>query len=280
VVESARSFGVSTELRPYASLALGSMGVRLIDLVQAYAGFANLGAVPEPYFISEIYDRDGKLKQRFFPHTTRVMSQKVSYLLTYALRGVVQRGTAMAAARLDAHLAGKTGTTDKYTDAWFIGYSPRITVGVWVGRNLKLPIGPRMSGAHAALPIWIKFMEPYVETLTEEERKEDFPVPPGIVFTPVDWYTGKRAIPSCPKIVLEAFLEGTEPSESCADELHGLHDLPWPFQQPYYTPRPDEPMPSLEAIMVADQRLNPEKEPVKPAQAPEQEEQASAEADG
>jgi penicillin-binding protein 1A len=260
VVETAKRFGVTTELRPYASLALGSMGVRLIDLVRAYSGFANLGEIPEPYYISEIYDRDGRLEKRFYPHTERVMPANVTYLLTYALRGVVKRGTGMAAARLDARLAGKTGTTDKYTDAWFIGYSPRITVGVWVGRNLKVPIGPKMSGAHAALPIWTRFMEAYLDTLTDEERKEDFPVPPGIVFSPVDWYTGRRAIPDCPRTVLEAFLEGTEPADSCAPDLHQHHELPWPFQEPFYTPRPDEPMPTLEAIMVADQRMNPENE--------------------
>jgi penicillin-binding protein 1A len=164
-------------------------------------------------------------------------------------------GTAAAASSLDANLAGKTGTTDGYTDAWFVGFSPRITVGVWVGRNLKEPIGKRMSGAVAALPIWIRFMEQYLETLPEDQRDEDFPIPPGVVFSPVDRFTGLRAIPSCSSVVLEAFLDGTEPAESCNDELHERHEIPWPFQQAFYTPRSGEPMPTIEAVAVADNRI-------------------------
>jgi penicillin-binding protein 1A len=256
VVDTARRFGISTPLRPYASLALGSLEVRLIDLVRAYAGFANLGEIPEPYFINEIYDRDRRLKDRHFPQVERVAPAPVTYLLTHVMRGVMHRGgTAATAASLDANLAGKTGTTDGYTDAWFVGFSPRVTVGVWVGRNLKEPIGKRMSGAVAALPIWIRFMEQYLETLPEEQRREDFPIPPGVVFSPVDRFTGLRAVPDCSSVVLEAFLDGTEPADSCDEKLHERHEIPWPFQQAYYIPRPGEPMPTLEAVAVADNRI-------------------------
>ena len=141
VVETARKFGISTELHPYPSLALGSLGVRLIDLVRAYSGIANLGEVPEPYFIAEIFDRDERLQERHFPHSERVMPEAVTYLALYMLRGVVEHGTGVSARWLGANLAGKTGTTDLYSDAWFVGFSPRITVGVWVGRDLKAPIG-------------------------------------------------------------------------------------------------------------------------------------------
>ena len=260
VVETAKNFGISTELHPYSSLALGTLGVRLIDLVQAYAGFANLGEVPEPYMISEIYDRNGRLEERAFPTSERVASAPVTYLLVHVLKGVVTRGTAKSALRHGANLGGKTGTTDDYSDAWFVGFSPRITVGVWVGRDVKAPIGKRMSGSVAALPIWNRFMEAYLETLSEEERAEDIPVPAGVVFSPVDAYTGLAAVPDCGEgsdVVLEAFLDGTEPSEACNPDLHRLHDMPWPFQQPFYTPRPVEPMPSLEAVAVADERLRP-----------------------
>ncbi|MCP4902941.1 MAG: PBP1A family penicillin-binding protein [bacterium] len=256
VVDTARRFGISTPLHPYASLALGSLEVKLIDLVRAYAGFANLGEIPEPYFIKEIYDRDGRTKERFFPRVDRAAPPSVTYLLTHALSGVVRPGgTASMAASLDANMAGKTGTTDDYTDAWFIGFTPRVTVGVWVGRNLKEPIGKKMSGAVTALPIWIRFMEQYLETLTEEQRAEDFSIPPGVVFTPVDKFTGMRAIPSCPSVVLEAFLDGTEPSESCNDSLHGRHEIPWPFQKAFYTPHAGEPMPTQEAVKVASDRI-------------------------
>jgi len=260
VVETARRFGISTELHPYPSLALGSLGVRLIDLVRAYSGIANLGEVPEPFFISEVYDRDGRLQERFFPHSERVMPQAVTYLVLNVLEGVVESGTGVSARSLQAHVAGKTGTTDDYTDAWFVGFSPRITVGVWVGRDRKMPIGRNMTGARAAQPIWNAFMAAYFETLTDAERDEDFQVPAGVVFTPVDAVTGERAVPPCgyqKSIILEAFLDGTEPIEPCREELAGITELPWPFQVPFYVPKPGEPMPTIEAIEVADERLAP-----------------------
>ncbi len=260
VVDTAKRFGISTELRPYASLALGSFEVRLIDLVRAFSGIANLGELPEPYSIAEIYDRDGRPLERFFPRTERVMSAQVSYLMLHVLRGVIERGTGNSAAWLPGNLAGKTGTTDFYSDAWFVGFSPRITLGVWVGRDLKAPIGKRMTGARAAQPIWNAFMAEYLNGLDEEGRAEDFPVPPGVVFSPVDWYTGERAIPRCPHhttMILEAFLDGTEPTRPCEERMPGLEELPWPFQLAFYEPKPGEPMPTGDAVNVADERLRP-----------------------
>jgi penicillin-binding protein 1A len=260
VVDTARRFGISTQLHPFPSLALGALEVRLIDLVRAYSGIANLGELPEPYFISEIYDRDGRLEERFFPRTTRVMSAPVTYLMLHVLRGVIERGTGTTAKAFDAHLAGKTGTTDRYSDAWFIGFSPRVTVGVWVGRDLKAPIGKKMTGAKAAQPIWNEFMRVYLETIDEESRSEDFPVPPGIVFSPVDWKTGERAIPRCQHhdtVILESFLDGTEPVRSCSERPTNLEELPWPFQLPFYEARPGEPMPNGAAVATAEERLRP-----------------------
>jgi penicillin-binding protein 1A len=269
VVETARKFGISTELHPYPSLALGSLGVRLIDLVRAYSGIANLGEVPEPYFISEIHDRDGRLQERHFPHSERVMSEAVTYLGLYMLRGVIDHGTGASARWLDANLAGKTGTTDMYSDAWFVGFSPRITVGVWVGRDLKAPIGKKMTGAKAAQPIWNNFMTAYLKTLTAAERAEDFQVPAGVVFTPVDATTGERAVPPCSyqeNVILEAFLDGTEPVDPCREEMGEIMDLPWPFQLPYYTAKPGEPMPTFDAVEVADERLRPTPTPEEQAE--------------
>jgi penicillin-binding protein 1A len=260
VVETARDFGISTQLHPYPSLALGSLGVRLIDLVRAYSGIANLGEIPEPYFISEIHDRDGRLQERFFPNSERVMPEAVTYLMLYMLRGVVERGTGVSARWLDSNLAGKTGTTDLYSDAWFVGFSPRVTVGVWVGRDLKAPIAKKMTGAMAAQPIWNNFMSAYLGTLTDAERAEDFQVPAGVVFTPVDAQTGERAVPPCSyqeEVILEAFLDGTEPVDPCNEEMGEVIDLSWPFQLSHYTAKPGEPMPTMEAVRVADDRLRP-----------------------
>jgi penicillin-binding protein 1A len=255
VIDTARRFGISTELEPFASLALGSMGVRLIEMVRAYAAIANLGELPEPYLIESVHNRDGKELAHSYPTMERAMSAPVAYLMLHVLRGVVENGTARSLAELDVPLAGKTGTTDEYTDAWFVGFSPRITVGVWVGRDRHEPIGSRMSGSVAALPIWKQFIESYIETLPEEQRSETFPIPAGVVFVPVDRMTGRRATPDCEDVVLEAFLTGTEPVVECGEELHLLADLPWPFQLPSYTPHAREPLPTEDAIRVADQRL-------------------------
>ncbi len=263
VVETARAMGISTDLHPYASLALGTLGVRLVDLVRAYAGFANLGEIPTPYFTSEVRDRDGRQLERFFPILERRASAPATYLLLHVLEGVINRGTGQKAKVLEAHLAGKTGTTDDYSDAWFVGSSPRITVGVWVGRDQKAPIGKRMTGAEAALPIWIRFMASYLETLDEEARAERFPVPAGVVFSAVDWYSGHLVVPACSarsRIVLEAFLDGTEPMVTCEEDDPDLPDLPWPFQQALYTPRRGEPMPTPEALECANKRLDPDEE--------------------
>ncbi|MGD8440287.1 MAG: PBP1A family penicillin-binding protein [Holophagae bacterium] len=260
VIETARRFGISTELHPYPSLALGSLGVKLIDLVRAYSAIANLGELSSPYAIAEVLDRDGRPLERTFPRLQPVMSAPVTYLALHVLRGVIERGTGMSARFLDANLGGKTGTTDDYSDAWFVGFSPRITVGVWVGRDRKEPIAKKMTGAKAAQPIWNAFMARYLDTLDEATRAEDFSIPAGIVFTPVDYYTGERAVPPCrqqTKIILEAFLDGTEPTEPCTEREVPLHELPWPFQLAFYEPKPGEPMPDQMALEVADERLKP-----------------------
>jgi penicillin-binding protein 1A len=260
VVETARRFGISTELHPYPSLALGSLGVRLIDLVRAYSAIANLGELPEPYFISEVHDRDGRPLERFYPRIEPIMSAPVTYLALHVLRGVIERGTGTSARPLEANLAGKTGTTDDYSDAWFVGFSPRMTVGVWVGRDRKEPIAKKMTGAKAAQPIWNEFMKGYLDSLDEATRAEDFSVPAGVVFTPVDADTGERAVPPCSQqtsVVLEAFLDGTEPDEPCREQEFPLKDLPWPFQLAFYEAKPGEPMPDSMSVAAADERLRP-----------------------
>jgi len=256
VIDTARRFGITSALEPYASLALGSFEVHLLDLVRAYAGIANLGELPTPFLVREIRDRNGYVLERTEPRLERALPAPVAYLAVHVMRGVIERGSGSSAASLGASLAGKTGTTDDHTDAWFVGFSPRITVGVWVGhRDGREPIGPGMSGSVAALPIWQRFMSEYLDSLDEANRAEDFQAPAGVVFAPVDWRTGLRATPECNDVILDAFLDGTEPLETYDPALHRAMDEPWPFQQPFYQARPGEPMPSPEAIRVADQRL-------------------------
>jgi penicillin-binding protein 1A len=184
----------------------------------------------------------------------------VAYIMTSVMEGVIQRGTAAAAAGLPGHLAGKTGTTDRYTDAWFIGFSPRITCAVWVGRDLKEPIGRHMTGAEAALPTWMRFMKAYMESQTEAVRQEDFPVPAGVTLVPVDRTTGLRASSACgDDVILEAVPAGREPAE-CNPQLHEVLALPWPQQLPFYTYKPGEPQTIPEAIAAAEAKLAAEEQ--------------------
>ena len=175
--------------------------------------------------------------------------------MTHVMEGVVQRGTGVKASELKAHLAGKTGTTDRYTDALFIGYTPRITCGVWVGREMKEPIGRGMTGAEAALPTWIRFMQDYLATQSEAVRAEEFVPPAGVAMIAVDKRTGLRANSECgDATILEAVPENKPPSE-CSSHWHDVVALPWMQQLRFYTYKPGEPPTSPEAIAAAEKKL-------------------------
>jgi penicillin-binding protein 1A len=127
------------------------------------------------------------------------------------LRGVVQRGTAAAAANIDWPLAGKTGTVDDNTDAWFVGFDPDITVGVWTGLDEKKPLGLNETGAIAALPIWMEFMKAYIAARADKEPRPEFQAPGNIVVLAIDQATGGVAVPGSTTAVPEAFIAGTQP---------------------------------------------------------------------
>jgi penicillin-binding protein 1A len=173
------------------------------------------------------------------------------------MQSVVNEGTgsAVRAVGYSGPAAGKTGTTDDYTDAWFIGFSPRITCGVWVGRDMKERIGRGMTGAEAALPTWIAFMESYLARQSEAVRGEEFPVPAGVVMVPVDKRTGLRVVPACGTDgILEALLEGREPAD-CGPSWHEILAMPWPQQLAFYEYKAGEPPTTIEAIAAAERKL-------------------------
>jgi penicillin-binding protein 1A len=230
-VDYCKKFGISTTLYPYLSLSLGVFDVSLIEMVSAYTVFPNKGVRIKPYFITRIENREGNILEENKLESEEVVSPQTAYLLTYLMQGVVERGTAMAAGFLlnDKPLAGKTGTTDKYTDAWFIGFSPSLCAGVWVGYDDNRTLGSNEAGAVAALPVWTGFFK----SLIGDEKKqaadsgrgvplEEFEVPPNIVFKPIDRKTGLLAAPFCKWRFMEAFVEGTEPARFCSYEDHLL----------------------------------------------------------
>jgi len=252
VIALARRLGVEEELRPYPSMALGSFELPVVSISAAYAAFATGGMAAKPYFLARVRDAQGNVILENHPKITKAISERTAYLMTHVLEGVIDRGTAAKAASLPAHLAGKTGTTDRYTDAWFIGYSPRITCTVWVGRDKKEPIGRRMTGAEAALPTWIRFMEAYLARQPEAVRQEEFTPPAsGVTLVPVDPRTGLRATPECGEnVILEAVPENKIP-QACSTQAHAVAELPWQEQMRFYTFKPGEPLTTAQAVAVA-----------------------------
>jgi penicillin-binding protein 1A len=162
----------------------------------------------KPYQVLKVTDRQGNLVEENRPEPTEAVRADTAFVLTNLLRGVVQRGTAARAAALDWPLAGKTGTTDDFTDAWFVGFDPDITLGVWVGYDVKRPLGPGESGAQAALPIWIDIMKAYIG---DRKDKPEFAPPGNIVFLSVDKGNGSQVDPTTPGAITEAFISGTQP---------------------------------------------------------------------
>ncbi len=260
VIDVAHKLGVKEPLANYSSMALGSFELSMIELASAYSAIASQGQLAEPYYISRVLDSEGKTLYEARPNVKQVLREDVAYLMTHVMEGVIQRGTGAAAAGLPGHLAGKTGTTDRYTDAWFIGFSPRITCAVWVGRDLKEPIGPHMAGAEAALPTWMRFMKQYLGSQSEAVLQEDFPVPAGVTMLPIDKNTGLRATPLCgDAVILESVPTGRIPPE-CDAHAHALIALPWTEQLAFYTYKPGEPQTTPQAIAIADRRLAEEEE--------------------
>ncbi len=202
VVDYAGRFGLRGNFQPFLSLALGSAEATLLDATAAYSVFPNQGVRMTPFGVTTITDREGNVLEQNRPQAHESIRADTAFVMTNLLRGVVQRGTGAAAAVLDWPLAGKTGTVDDYTDTWFIGFDPNITVGVWVGYDEKKPIGGSSNGetgATAALPIWMDFMRVYIDKRGDRENPPQFDAPGNIAFVTLD--SG----------ITEAFINGTQP---------------------------------------------------------------------
>jgi len=220
VIETARALGLSGQLAPVPAMALGAFEVTPLALARAYLPLANGGIRPAAVSgIRTVQFGDDEVKPAAAEESARVVSPAEAWLLTSLLKGVVTSGTASAvrASGLPDVVAGKTGTTNDGRDAWFVGYSPRLLALVWVGFDNGEPHG--MSGAKAALPIWLDFMK---QALDAYPQKTDFETPAGISFADIDATNGKRAARACPVIVREAFLTGTEPP--LCDQHRGVID--------------------------------------------------------
>lgn len=243
VIDFARRCGIDSELPPYPSLALGSADLTPIELAASYATFANQGVYVEPYMIESISARDGRLIEEHQPRAHKAMEPTVAYVLVNMLQGVSERGTAAGRlARIGIPTGGKTGTTNAFTDAWFLGFTPRYTILTWVGYDKKRFLGRGWTGAHAALPIWSSIVQQGLEAgwLSPEET---FDVPPGIVEREIEPTTGLLFGTGAERIISEVFIEGNEPAKAFDRQWARVIRLPWYLQEPYYIPKEGEKMP-------------------------------------
>jgi penicillin-binding protein 1B len=219
VIETARALGLQGQLAPVPAMALGAFEVTPLELARAYLPLANGGIRPAAVSgIHTVQFGDEEVKPSGAEESVRVVSAAEAWLVTSLLKGVVTSGTgsAVRSSGLPDVVAGKTGTTNDGRDAWFVGYTSRLLVLVWVGFDGGEPHG--LSGARAALPIWVDFMKQAIDAYPQS----DFEVPAGISFSDIDVTNGKRAARACPVVAREAFLAGTEPP--LCDEHRGVID--------------------------------------------------------
>jgi penicillin-binding protein 1B len=211
VVKLAQDMGITTPLQPYPSMALGAASITPLELAAVYSTLASGGSRPSVHEISAILDRYGKpVAGAPLPKPVRVISPETAYMVTSLLQGVLQRGTAAGAANgIPGEVAGKTGTTNKQRDSWFAGYTPERVTIVWVGYDDNSRT--RLSGARAALPIWVRFMSRVVPP----GGYSAFPQPPGVSTALVDPSTGLLATEYCPTTLTEVFRQGDVPTRLC-----------------------------------------------------------------
>lgn len=226
VARYANLMGINQRLPPYYSLALGSVEIPLLEITAAYATLANGGSRVKPLLIRSIHDHRGRLLEEQRPEIQPVIRAQTAYLVTSMLSSVIDEGTATVIRSLgfSGSAAGKTGTTDEYTDASFIGYTPTLCTGVWLGYDRKKPIFRGATGGGIAAPIWADFMK----QVPADSAARSFAVPESIITAPVCEQSGKQASSRCPRVRYEVFIIGTEPTTPCL--LHAA---------PKIVPKPD-----------------------------------------
>lgn len=215
VVEFAQTLGIMSPLNQDLSLALGSSSVTLMELTSAYGVFANQGLRLEPYAVARVQSSAGEVLEQTLFEPRQVISRETAYLITNMLEDVIQRGTGQLAKSIDRPVAGKTGTTNDYTDAWFMGYTPNLVAGVWVGFDDLRTLGETESGAHAALPLWVDFMTEALKGLPVMP----FEIPEDITFVKVDPASGLLAPEQSGAGQVELFAKGTEPTETAPQRI-------------------------------------------------------------
>ncbi len=213
VVKYAKKMGIETSLLPVISLALGSNSVTLQEMVTAYATIANGGYRVKPYIIESIVDQDGVILYEASPYKERVLKEETAYLMISILESAADYGTGAGMRRRGflRPAAGKTGTTNEWRDTWFIGFTPELICGVWVGRDLPDTTTKKGTGAALALPIWTAFMK----EVYSDKPVSNFTMPSGVIRLEVCMESGLLPAEGCKELVEEVFIKGTEPKRIC-----------------------------------------------------------------
>jgi penicillin-binding protein 1A len=217
----ATNMGISSPLVRTLSLALGVSGVTLQELVQAYDVLANGGKKVTPYFIKKIVDRTGNIFEETKPQSEQVIDPRIAFMTSYIMQDVVESGTGRRVRSIGRPVAGKTGTTNDTRDAWFIGFTPSLITGVWLGFDQEVSLGKQEVGGRAAAPIWLYFME----KVLQNNPVEAFHTPEGIVFVKVDPKTGQPTGGSEKGSIYECFLSSAQPSEKTSSITEEKEDL-------------------------------------------------------
>lgn len=243
VVDFARRCGITADLPKYPSLALGAGGVSPLEMTAAFNVFANQGVYIKPRLIRRITDATQKVIEENTPELSEATTAQTAFVLTRVMEGTIDRGTAYAAHDLPGDYAGKTGTTNGYTDAWFVGYGPDLAVGVWVGYDdPSRSLGGGATGGDIALPIWEDFFRELEAAKLRQGAKLKFEVPPGVVLVPMDLQSGRRGVGPCGRVIEEAFIAGTEPDKDCSGASVAVTKLPYYLQRQFYEPKESEPI--------------------------------------
>ena len=216
VKQTAKRMGINTDIRAVDAIALGTSEVFPIEMVSAYSALSNMGVYSKPFAITKIEDRYGNIIKEYYPDRKEVLSEETAYLMTSLMQTVMDRGTGGSARwkyKFNRPAAGKTGTTQGWSDAWFVGFTPQIAAGCWFGvDDFKVPLGPGQDGSRAALPAWARFMKAAHDTLGLPVEK--FLKPSGIEDSEICSVTKKLPLPACP-VETEIFKKGTEPTQKC-----------------------------------------------------------------
>ena len=220
VIEIARKLGIKTMLPKFSAVALGSVDLNLLETANAYSTLASLGTRAEPISIVDVVDKENNVLSKRSVRVENAIPSGAAYLTVNIMKGVMNQGTGASARRMGftAPAAGKTGTTNNYRDAWFVGFNPNLLAGVWVGFDNNRNLG--LTGGRAALPIWTDFMKSQIN----ESNAVDWDPPDSVVFHKIDSVNGKLAIYGCPKTIEEAFIKGMVPTEKCDEHADSIVD--------------------------------------------------------